>query len=64
MCEDILFFIRVDYVFSLAYVLTKLVISSLMMGQRRVVWSRWLSLNLGGDDSYYRDGSREVEVFL
>jgi hypothetical protein len=28
------------------------------------MWSRRLSLNLGGDDSYYRDGSRGVEVFL
>ena len=32
--------------------------------QRRVVWSRSLSLTLGGDESYYRDGSCGVEVFL
>ena len=32
--------------------------------QRRVVWSRSISLTLRGDESYYRDGSREVEVFL
>jgi hypothetical protein len=28
------------------------------------VWSRRLSLTLGGDESYFRDGSRGVEVFL
>jgi hypothetical protein len=32
--------------------------------QRRVVWSRSISLTLRGDESYYRDGSCEVEVFL
>jgi hypothetical protein len=28
------------------------------------VWSRSLSMTLGGDESYYRDGSCGVEVIL
>jgi hypothetical protein len=32
--------------------------------QRWVVWNRNISLTLGGDASYYRDGSCGVEVFL